>query len=635
MEPTLVLSVRFIREIDLVGQCFLRLEVEVLDHYVCSLLWWEQKPFLAIQKSRTPARRADAGAGFLQGESVHIHEVEIENFRGIAELSWRPSTGLTAIIGHGDSGKTTLLDAIGLLFSPRWNPVFSDNDFHMKGGDVDEIVIRATVVDPPTELMRMENFIGYIRGVNPLTGEVVDEPDHEDPALTVELRVDRYLEPIWHAIADRQPEPAQLRTKHRAAFGIARIQANDSSDLRWARNSVLLRMTGIEDRSPTSRALVDASRAAKNATQATFAELDGLAERVTREARILRAVDAQVTLNAAINSDSFQLNEGAVSLHADGVPMERHGLGTRRLTSAAAQLTDFADARVLLVDEAESGLEPHRIRHLLRALDTRLQSEGPLKQVFVTTHSPVVIRELHYSQLSVMRAFPEKSILFSPEENMQRILRANAESFLAPNVLVCEGATEVGFARGVYSWAEGKNLSVIVAVAPADANGESNIVEYASAFAALGYRVAIFCDHDTDLVLDGVSDDTTIIRSDIGKCTEQQMAGSLGQEALRLAILHGIEAFGEDSINSKFQSRDCPRDLLQEILGSEPMNAMNLEKLRSALGTEAGYGRNTSKWFKSVSGGERLAEIVLLDPEFTPQSQAGRIVSELESWGKS
>lgn len=39
MEPTLVLSVGFICEIDLVGQRILRLEVEVLDRYVCSLLW--------------------------------------------------------------------------------------------------------------------------------------------------------------------------------------------------------------------------------------------------------------------------------------------------------------------------------------------------------------------------------------------------------------------------------------------------------------------------------------------------------------------------------------------------------------------------------------------------------------------
>ena len=43
---------------------------------------------------------------------------------------------------------------------------------------------------------------------------------------------------------------------------------------------------------------------------------------------------------------------------------------------------------ISLIDELEVGLEPHRIRGLIY----RLRNSG--QQIFATTHSPVVIREL-------------------------------------------------------------------------------------------------------------------------------------------------------------------------------------------------------------------------------------------------
>lgn len=182
---------------------------------------------------------------------MRIHEVEIENFRGIKRLAWRPPAGLTSLIGPGDSGKTTILDALGLVFSPRWGHVFTDNDFHGAPGGADDIVIRATVVDPPRELLRLEAFAGYVRGVNSDTGEIVDEPDDEDPALTVELRVDRYLEPVWQVVAARQPDPTPLKANQRATFGVVRIGSDSVTDLRWSRSSALLRMTGVAEHKTT------------------------------------------------------------------------------------------------------------------------------------------------------------------------------------------------------------------------------------------------------------------------------------------------------------------------------------------------------------------------------------------------
>ncbi|MGH9542808.1 MAG: AAA family ATPase [Terriglobales bacterium] len=47
-----------------------------------------------------------------------IRQITIHNFRSIRQLTWQPAPGLNCLVGHGDSGKSTVLDAIELVLSP-------------------------------------------------------------------------------------------------------------------------------------------------------------------------------------------------------------------------------------------------------------------------------------------------------------------------------------------------------------------------------------------------------------------------------------------------------------------------------------------------------------------------------------
>jgi putative ATP-dependent endonuclease of the OLD family len=64
-----------------------------------------------------------------------IYQLSIKRFRGIAELSWRPSRGVNLILGGGDVGKTSVLEAIGLLLSPTQPTMVADTDYY--GRDVE------------------------------------------------------------------------------------------------------------------------------------------------------------------------------------------------------------------------------------------------------------------------------------------------------------------------------------------------------------------------------------------------------------------------------------------------------------------------------------------------------------------
>ena len=54
----------------------------------------------------------------------------IRHFRGIENFEQRFGNGITCIIGRGDSGKSTILDAIAYLFAQSWTVRLNDSDFY-------------------------------------------------------------------------------------------------------------------------------------------------------------------------------------------------------------------------------------------------------------------------------------------------------------------------------------------------------------------------------------------------------------------------------------------------------------------------------------------------------------------------
>lgn len=76
--------------------------------------------------------------------------------------------------------------------------------------------------------------------------------------------------------------------------------------------------------------------------------------------------------------------------------------GTLRVLGLLAALHDPDHAGVLMVEEIENGLHPSRLAELLRRIQRQVTDlsdaesmDRPLRQVILTSHSPVVISELY------------------------------------------------------------------------------------------------------------------------------------------------------------------------------------------------------------------------------------------------
>ena len=92
---------------------------------------------------------------------ARIRKIEIANFRGIQLLAWCPTPGINCLIGPGDSGKSTVLDAIDLCLGARRNFQFSDANFF--GLDITTpISITLTLGDLDDSMRTLESFGAFL-----------------------------------------------------------------------------------------------------------------------------------------------------------------------------------------------------------------------------------------------------------------------------------------------------------------------------------------------------------------------------------------------------------------------------------------------------------------------------------------
>ena len=332
-----------------------------------------------------------------------IRKLEISNFRTLKKFDWLPSPGINCIIGPGDSGKSTILDAIDYCLGARRNLQIVDSDFHNLNVET-PIQVDLTLGDLSDALKTLDSYGNYLRGFDPTSGNVTDEPGAGlETVLTLRLSVEGDLDPKWMLISERTATAGTTRSLNwadRVKLAPTRLGAFNAQHLSWRRGSLLNRFSG--ERTNASAALVKAGREVRAAfgEQAKI-QLEDTLQAVLDTANHLGIAVGQ-EVKALLDANSVSFSGGTISLHDDeGIPLSGLGLGSTRLLVAGLQRMSVPNASIVLIDELEHGLEPHRIIRLIDALGAK--DRPPPLQVFITTHSPVAVRELSGSQLHILR----------------------------------------------------------------------------------------------------------------------------------------------------------------------------------------------------------------------------------------
>lgn len=565
---------------------------------------------------------------------MRLRQVQIERFRGIKWLDWNVGGGFVCLIGPGDSTKTTILDAIELALSPRWNVTFDDADFY-EAKTNEPISITVTVGDLPDELKSDAKFGLLARGWSP-AGECHDEPQNGDQLiLSIRLQVGASLEPSWTVINDRESEGRPISAKDRESLGCTRLGDFLDRHFAWGRGSILSRLTEKGDSLPGM--LAEANRAARaklgDLGQEDLPKLRSAAEKVkVAGARLGVAPRAEYRPNLDVKAVS--VGEGGLSLHDGDVPVRRAGLGSRRLLAIAMQ-RELAKARGLtLIDEIEHGLEPHRIRRVLQILRSAADSEDT-GDVLMTTHAPVVLTELEAGQLRVVRSKDGVTEVIAVPDALQPTVRKASEAFLAHKVLVCEGRTEIGFCRRLdLHWAQTGPSLGLAGVALADGGG-TEAPKIAQAFAQLGYDVALLGDSDKPLQPEEsalVSAGIRVLLWDGGVSLEQRVVLDLEWTGVVAVVNLAMCQWGDESVRDAVRNKLDDRAASLEGSPSDWSQQIPEQLLRTAIGLAAKEAGNGRGWFKRIDLAEELAGIVLQHLDAIRDTDLGRKLAALWNW---
>ncbi len=547
---------------------------------------------------------------------MRVYELEIKHFRGIEYGKFNFTTPLVCLIGHGDTTKSTILDAIEYVLSPNWFIPIDDSDF-TNCDTKENVEIIATVGPVPDELMSDLKYGQYLRKWNikeeKLFDDDLNEFKKEDGSvyvLSIKATIDENLTPEWSVIIDPHPEGKHIHYKDRQKLGVSRIGENIDNELAWIRGSSLLRLS--QDRNEMEKILLDANRKLRDTlTPDAFTSLENSINMAKASGQMygIKTDD----FHANIDPKVLRGSSSTVSLHDNKIPFRRMGIGTRRLMAIGLQLKCIEEkGGILLIDDIEHALEPHRLKYLLRILskNTKEQSYG---QVFMTTQCSATLEELGAESLYCVHYENQNKVsrTIKANSNIQGTIRRAPEAFLSPQDIVCEGPTEIGLLRAYENSLikENGDKSSFAYNKTVIINGEGTTSSQRAYDLALHhYRVCLFVDSDRLAEWKVTEDQLTeksvsIIRWQNSNNTELQLFSDLPKDKIKDIIEIAIKENNDLNIESILQSINS--NLATKLSTLDDIAYYPDDELQVLRKYIARSAKNNS-WFKNVTAGEIL-----------------------------
>ena len=548
-------------------------------------------------------------------KKAEIRQLHIKGFRGIKSLKWNPYAGMNIILGGGDCGKSTILEALGLLFSSSGSRSLTESDFWNKKSE-DGFSIEATIyVSDDFEFASGTKIYWpweWNDNDSVLPAAEADEvPEAQSPVFRVAVSATGDYEISWDIIqpdGSREHFPVGLRRK----IGLVELTSDDRGDrdLRLVYGSALDRL--ISDRSLRSKIGHDISQIPlkgnlSDDAQQALAELDGSLQKE----HLPSGLDLGVTSSQGISIGSLI---GLLARKEDVcLPLTGWGAGTRRMVALQISAAIDSDTRITTIDELERGLEPYRLRQLVSSL---LNSDS---QSFVTTHSPVAISCSEGAQLWYLDA--EGNIGALDRNKITTHQRRDPDIFLSRVSVIVEGETEVGFISAI--------LETLLESNPLDAGirvslgqGDDQLLGLLESLSKSGIKFTGFADND------GKSPERwTKLKKDMGArlfqwsdgCTEKNILSLLSDDYLEClfkdqdgdwdgyrlrSIATRLEIDGKSFGEIQQATKEQGKQLRDIIIAAATGDSSGVEEKSE----KKSWKKHAQSWFKKAdgSGGQEL-----------------------------
>ncbi len=540
-----------------------------------------------------------------------IRKLTIQRFRGIENFEWRPSEGVNVIVGGGDVGKSTVLDAIALLLSPTNTTVLTDADYFNRSVQ-DSFCIEAVMTLPDSTGIDHQNKPAWPWEWNGSEAVVPsDDRDVMDSDPVYRLCV-RGTDELDLAYEIHQPDDTadHLSVAIRRNIGLVRLGGDDRNDrdLRLVHGSALERL--LADRTLRSRlgkklAQEDVVEELNDDGKKRLKELDDAFREKALPSDLQLAITGSqgLSLNALIGMTAAK--------NMTQLPLASWGSGTRRLAALEIAAVHQGDHPIIVVDEIERGLEPYRQRILLNELQKRTS------QAFLTTHSSVALRAAERSTLWYMDVAGNIGQLAT--KNAPHRLR-DPEAYLARLSVVVEGATEVGFVESLLRRLVPTDL-LSHGIVVTDGWGNQQTLSILEDLSKTGLTFGGFADNEGSeperwkRVKDRLGD--LLFRWPSG-CIEQNILALVPDDRLETFIRLPDGESGERlrTLADRLGSTEKEFGVLRA--NAPDIRALIIEAATGAIpegtnlddGQRKAWKKHADRWFKSTDGGAELGEKV-------------------------
>lgn len=392
---------------------------------------------------------------------MYLESLTITNFRRLEEatVSFRP--GLNVIVGENNSGKTAIIDGIRALL----------NDYSVEPDDIRIIngarAIGASIVGTFDGLSSVDDEAAFLEA---LIASGKAGAYKARIALTATLNGDHIDRSIALGAGQRGTAYYDILTRLRLDYLPPLRDPNSSTrGLRAGRNSrvaeLIKKTTTDEEKDALLLIATRANRRLKSSKPL------GRATGYVRDNLELMSGGAAFQDDAELNflNPEFPRLAAQLEAYSDGRSIGMSGLGSGNLIYIAAVLGELEKAndserryRVLIIEEPEAHLHPHRQVLLLRFLRDQVERATRPLQVFVTTHSPIFASEaaleslLPISHVVVAPKTPHdapkvlttiKPVIIDPDKKevvkiRQYLDATRSELFFARKILLVEGDSE-------------------------------------------------------------------------------------------------------------------------------------------------------------------------------------------------
>jgi putative ATP-dependent endonuclease of the OLD family len=540
-----------------------------------------------------------------------IYRLSIERFRCIKTFTWHPAKGVNVILGGGDVGKTTILDAVALLLSPTNPATLSDTDYHARVVDAG-FVIEAIVSLPPQSGISHQTkplWPWEWNGNDIKVPGIAGESTSGEPVYRLRLRGTEDLELIYEIV---QPDGTvdSLPPGLRRSIGLVRLSGDDRNDrdLRLVQGSALDRLLSdkaLRSRLATELAKSDVADQLGPEGKAALQALDS----VFKKKNLPDDLDLAITGGQGLSISALI---GLTAKHYGvQLPLASWGSGTRRFAALAIAEQNQGDAPITIVDEVERGLEPYRQSVLMGNL------LAGASQVFLTTHSPGAISAAADASLWYVDHCGGIGQLASAHVERQR--KHDPECFLARLTIVAEGVTELGFAYVLLEKTFGSVLRKY-GVHITDGNGHESALGLLEALSAAGLRFGGFVDdegkHPTRWAKLSQELGALLFRWQSG-CLEENVIAAMPDDKLEALLVDPEDEKTGMRLRTLAERLGIQEKDFATIKATAGINlrALILAAARGEVPADKTaekkqYQSHSRTWFKTANGGRELASKV-------------------------